>query len=69
MGMKFGLLPIGKNIVYENECWEEYMDPKITESLGNVTVRGEKRWKEQVGSTMANSLSMYSIRLCHGSGH
>jgi hypothetical protein len=34
-----------------------YSGRKITESLGNVTVRGEKRWKEQGGSAMANSLS------------
>jgi hypothetical protein len=24
----------------------EYSGRKITESLGNITVRGEKRWKE-----------------------
>jgi hypothetical protein len=34
-----------------------YSGRKITESLGNVTVRGGKRWKEQGGSVMANSLS------------
>jgi hypothetical protein len=34
-----------------------YNGRKITESFGNVTVRGEKRWKEQGGSAMANSLS------------
>jgi hypothetical protein len=38
-----------------------YSGRKITESLGNVTVRGEKRWKEQEGSAMANCQSMYSI--------
>jgi hypothetical protein len=27
-----------------------YSGRKITESLGNVTVRGEKRWKEQGGA-------------------
>jgi hypothetical protein len=30
---------------------------KITASFGNVTVRGEKRWKGQGGSMMAKSLS------------
>jgi hypothetical protein len=39
----------------------EYSGRKITASLGNATVRGEKRWKGQGGSAMANSLSMYSI--------
>jgi hypothetical protein len=34
-----------------------YTGRKITESLGNVTVRGEKRWKEQEGSAIANSPS------------
>jgi len=34
-----------------------YSGRKITASLGNVTVRGEKRWKGQGGSTMAKSLS------------
>jgi hypothetical protein len=38
-----------------------YSERKITTSLGNVTVRGGKRWKGQGGSTMAKSLSMYSI--------
>jgi hypothetical protein len=38
-----------------------YSGRKITASLGNVTVWGEKIWKEQGGSAMANSLSMYSI--------
>jgi hypothetical protein len=38
-----------------------YSARKITESLGNVTVREENRWEEQEGSAMANSLSMYSI--------
>jgi hypothetical protein len=38
-----------------------YSGRKITASFGNVTVRGEKRWKGQGGSAMANSLSMYSI--------
>jgi hypothetical protein len=37
---------------------DKYSGRKITESLGNVTVRGEK-WKEQGGSAMANSLSEY----------
>jgi hypothetical protein len=40
---------------------ESYSGRKITESLGNVTVRGEKRWKEQEGSAIVKSLSMYSI--------
>jgi hypothetical protein len=31
-----------------------YSGRKITDSLGNVTVRGEKRWKEQEGSAIAN---------------
>jgi hypothetical protein len=34
----------------------QYSGRKITESLGNVAVRGEK-WKEQGGSAMADSLS------------
>jgi hypothetical protein len=34
---------------------------KITASLGNVTVRGEKDGKGKGGSAMAKSLSMYSI--------
>jgi hypothetical protein len=34
-----------------------YSGRKITESLGNVTVRGEKSWKEQEGSAIINSLS------------
>jgi hypothetical protein len=39
-----------------------YSGRKITESLRNVTVRGEKRWKEKGGRTIASSLSdMYSI--------
>jgi hypothetical protein len=38
-----------------------YSGRRITDSLCNVTVRGEKRWKEQGGRAMANSLSMYSI--------
>jgi hypothetical protein len=38
-----------------------YSGRKITASFGNVTVRGEKRWKGQGGSKMANSLSMYCI--------
>jgi hypothetical protein len=38
-----------------------YSGHKVTASLGNVTVRGEKRWKGQGASMMANSLSMYSI--------
>jgi hypothetical protein len=35
----------------------KYSGRKITESLGNVTVRGGKRWKEQEGSAIVNSLS------------
>jgi hypothetical protein len=35
----------------------KYSGRKITVSLGNVTVRGEKRWKGQGGSTTAKSLS------------
>jgi hypothetical protein len=31
-----------------------YSGRKITESLGNVTVRGGKRWKEQGGSTIVS---------------
>jgi hypothetical protein len=38
-----------------------YNGRKITASLGNVTVRGERRWKWQGGSAIVNSLSMYSI--------
>jgi hypothetical protein len=34
-----------------------YSGRKITESLGNVTVRGEKRLKEQEGSAIVNILS------------
>jgi hypothetical protein len=34
-----------------------YSGRKITARLGNVTVRGEKRWKVQGGSTMAKSQS------------
>jgi hypothetical protein len=34
-----------------------YSGRKITASLGNVTVRGEKRCKEQGGSAIVNSLS------------
>jgi hypothetical protein len=34
----------------------EYSGRKIIESLGNVTVRGEK-WKEQGGRVLPNSLS------------
>jgi hypothetical protein len=37
-----------------------YSGCKITDILRNVTVRGEK-WKEQGGSAMTNSLSMYII--------
>jgi hypothetical protein len=40
---------------------EHYSGRKITESLVNVTVRGEKRWKEREGSAIVNSLNMYSI--------
>jgi hypothetical protein len=35
----------------------KYSGRKITESLGNVTVRRGRRWKGQGGSAMANSLS------------
>jgi hypothetical protein len=38
-----------------------YNGRKITASLGNVTVRGEKRRKGQGGSALPNSLNMYSI--------
>jgi hypothetical protein len=34
-----------------------YSERKITASFGNVTIRGEKRWKGQGGNTMAKSLS------------
>jgi hypothetical protein len=37
------------------------VDGKITERLGKVTVRGDKRWKGKGGSVMTNvCLSMYS---------
>jgi hypothetical protein len=39
----------------------KYSGRKITASLGKVTVRGEKRWIGQGGSTTAKCLSMYSI--------
>jgi hypothetical protein len=39
------------------QCHFIYSGCKITDSLGNVTVRGEKRWKEQEGSAIVNSLS------------
>jgi hypothetical protein len=42
-----------------NESW--YNGRKITESLRNVTVREENRWKKQGRSAIVNSLSMYSI--------
>jgi len=35
----------------------KYTGRKITENLGNVTVRGEKRWEEQEWSAIVNSLS------------
>jgi hypothetical protein len=39
-----------------------YSGRKIIESLGNVTVRGERRWKEQGGARWPTvSLSTYSI--------
>jgi hypothetical protein len=39
-----------------------YSGRKITDSLGNVTVRGEKVWKEQGGARWPTvCLSMYSI--------
>jgi hypothetical protein len=38
-------------------CGGVYSGSKITDCLGNVTVRGEKRWKEQGGSAIVNSLS------------
>jgi hypothetical protein len=39
-----------------------YSGRKITTSFGNVTVRGEKRWKGQGGSGLSTvCLSMYSI--------
>jgi hypothetical protein len=39
-----------------------YSGRKITESLGNVTVKGEKRWKEQEGARLSTvCLSLYSI--------
>jgi hypothetical protein len=37
-----------------------YSGRKTTESLGNVTVRGEKRWKEQGGARWP-TVCMYSI--------
>jgi hypothetical protein len=40
---------------------QDYSGRKVTASFGNVTVRGGKRWKGQGGSTMANSLSVYSV--------
>jgi hypothetical protein len=36
---------------------EAYSGRKITATLGNVTVRGEIRWKEQGGSAIVNNLS------------
>jgi hypothetical protein len=39
-----------------------YSGRKITASLGNVTVRGEIRWKGQGGSKTAKCLGMYSKR-------
>jgi hypothetical protein len=49
------------NVIEDNQCVcggkERCTGRKITESLGNVTVRREKRWKEQGGSAMVNSLS------------
>jgi hypothetical protein len=39
-----------------------YSGRKIAESLGNVTVRGEKRWKSKRGARLSTvCLSMYSI--------
>jgi hypothetical protein len=54
---KFGLRKTFRNgtIAYPTE--HLYSGRKITASLGNVTVRGEKRLKGQGGRTMANSLS------------
>jgi hypothetical protein len=37
-----------------------YSGRKITESLGNVTVRGEKKMEKAMGSAMANSLSEHA---------
>jgi hypothetical protein len=39
---------------------QSYSGRKTTESVGNVTVRGEKRWKEQEGSAIINSLSEHA---------
>jgi hypothetical protein len=41
--------PSGSGVIYGGR--------KITASFGNVTVRGEKRWKAQGGSATAKSLS------------
>jgi hypothetical protein len=38
-----------------------YSGRKITDSLGNVTVRGEKGWKEQEASGIVNSLSEHVL--------
>jgi hypothetical protein len=40
-----------------NKCNTNDIVDALTESLGNVTVRGEKRWKEQGGSAIVSSLS------------
>jgi hypothetical protein len=48
-------------VALNSECNTRYNGRRITASLGNVTVTGEKRWKGQGGSAMAKSLSMYSI--------
>jgi hypothetical protein len=45
--------PMSLPFAYE----DMYSGRKITESLGNVTKTGEKRWKEQEWSAIVNSLS------------
>jgi hypothetical protein len=47
--------------VIERQNTLTYSGRKITASFGNVRVKGEKCWEGHEGSTMAKSLSMYSI--------
>jgi hypothetical protein len=49
---------VGEGGHIERDCLNiQYSELKITESSGNVAVRGENRWKEQEGSAIVNSLS------------
>jgi hypothetical protein len=52
----FGCLTMLYSLLMLQEV-REYSGRKITASLGKITVRGEKRWKGQGGSTTAKSLS------------